>query len=928
MEEKAKRVQVQAHTLRSTLLPSTIRERLVHPDATPLHQIPKDAEVEAGLAKIENLLGKRHYGAALKESEALVIGDSPVAGHYDLLRHEKRSRAHLGIADQYFIRGDRAQARKFYLRVLQADGANPAVKHLTETAGHVFDQLFRRRASLMEGLRENIRTNSFDQWCGRRRDLRDLNVLDVSHIREHVVADFQLERIFGEHPPLVPQPGFVVPWRPESDPVDFPSAVPGSTFRSLTEGSVPVDPRGADGAGSPMPTPGGRVRASLAMPLIAQVLTARLGLFALDAGLNVAGQASGTVPLFRYEYLRDKAQRTIAHIQQIEARMLPVQFELDDFSEIVDAIRRPLAEQEAELEAVKLRIDELVTQLAALAQAKQAMDATIIAFQPILDDCECDWWCWLLDVAVIALDVVVVAGILSLSLFTLPSGPGALGLSILLTLGLISAGGITIAVLMNCESVGVIERQFKDAQQGLEKSINENQAELTHALATRDILISRINALQDELSEVYQSNAARLLDAKTLDLIQAQYNSLRQSLLTRAQAVAKLAEDAFNFERDTDLHLIREAYFDKDRKDYTAAETLLRDLDGLDYVDVTGRARKTMQLSHTVSLRKHYPLSFLTLRLTGGARFVTELREFDRWFPGTHQQRIKEIRVEVLVEGQPVPARGYFSNDGVSLVRFQDTSNKRPIDNVHVFPEPDGDIARLCYKRFQRRRHVDTMAFPDFNSYLHEDRMRGLQERERNFFENVGLESTWIIEFLPDQTVNLAKLTDVRIHFQYEALFDDNLKRLLEKKRYTDRQEVATVSVKQALAEQGQPADFTGPVSFRAPIHHLDAPAVAGRIVHVGLIVKPKSQPRLESPAALDVGYDGATPVHVVTDEHGRVATATDFPTGDGVTELESMASGKGLDKVWSLQVTSLPAGLDADAVDDILLLLNYEYGP
>jgi hypothetical protein len=29
---------------------------------------------------------------------------------------------------------------------------------------------------------------------------------------------------------------------------------------------------------------------------------------------------------------------------------------------------------------------------------------------------------------------------------------------------------------------------------------------------------------------------------------------------------------------------------------------------------------------------------------------------------------------------------------------------------------------------------------------------------------------------LPDQPIDLSKLTDVFIHFQYEALFDDSLK--------------------------------------------------------------------------------------------------------------------------------------------------------
>jgi hypothetical protein len=189
----------------------------------------------------------------------------------------------------------------------------------------------------------------------------------------------------------------------------------------------------------------------------------------------------------------------------------------------------------------------------------------------------------------------------------------------------------------------------------------ETEAELNHALVVRDILIAKINALSDQLEQVYQSNAARVLDAKTLDAIQAQYNLLRQSLLTRVQAVARLAENAFNFERDADTHLIRDAYYDTGLEGYTAAETLLHDLGGFDHIDLIGRTRKAMQLSHVVSLSKHNPMSFLALAATGNGRFTTTLEDFDRWYPGTYLQRIKEVRVEVLADGEVVPARGYLS---------------------------------------------------------------------------------------------------------------------------------------------------------------------------------------------------------------------------------------------------------------------------
>jgi len=917
MNEKAKRRNskprkqlVQASPIGSTRISLPMRDRLVHPDAAPLHQIPKDNNVEVALSKVENLLGKGHYGAALQEANTLKIGNSPLAGHYALIRQEKISRAHLGIADRYFIRGDTDNARKFYELSIQMETANPTIKGLAEMAGRVFDNLVIKRKEIIKGLRESIKKDSYEQWCGQKKDLGDLTILDVAELRARVVPDFHLESVFGERLPFAPQPGYIEPLPLESDFVSFPSAVPGSVFKAATDEAINVDLGTAD-----------RIRASVAMPLIGNVMIAKVRLFALDAGLNLAGQASGTVPLFRYEYLRDKVKQSIAHIQQIESRMLPIQFQLDDFAEVVDAIRRPLAEQKAELEAIKQRIRELTDALAALTRAEKAVAKVVAQLQQAEEECECDWWCWTQGITLVILGTALGAA----AGFMVGVDP------VLFTPGVFFFyyGFETVQAgieQITCQNVNEITGGYQTALTGLGHAIGDVEAELHHALIVRDVLIANINALSDELSEVYQSNAARVLDAKTLDLIQSQYNSIRQSLLTRSQAVAKMAEDAFNFGRDADVHLIKEAYFDKDRKDYTAAESLLRDLDGLDYINLTGRAQKAMQLCHVVSLRKHYPMSFVAMKMAGGARFTTELKEFDRWFPGTYMQQIKEVRVEVLVDDKVVPARGYISNDGVSFVRFQDPGNKRKVDEVHVFAEPDPDLAKLCYKRFQRRRHVDTMAFPDFSSYLYEDRMRKLQDRERNFFENVGLKSTWLIELLPNQPFDLSQLTDIRIYFQYEAFFDENLKHVLEQKRYTGRREMMAISVKKLLQDEGKAADFSETVTIKVRRELFEAPVIDKKIVNVGFMIKPKGTTPLEGIAELEVSYEGAVPIRVATNNLGTVATAGDHPAGTGLAELEAMAHGKNVDGTWTVKIVGLPGGLGADAVDDIFLLLNYEY--
>jgi hypothetical protein len=306
------------------------------------------------------------------------------------------------------------------------------------------------------------------------------------------------------------------------------------------------------------------------------------------------------------------------------------------------------------------------------------------------------------------------------------------------------------------------------------------------------------------------------------------------------------------------------------------------------------------------------------------------MEDFDRWFPGTYMQRIKEVRVEVLVEDKPVPARGYISNDGVSFVRFSDTGNKIPTDHVNVFIEPDVDIARLCYKRIQRRRHIDTMAFPEFKSYLHEERMRKVQEKERNYFEGVGPESSWLIELLPDQPFDLSRITDVRVHFQYEAFFDENLKRILQPKRYTGRRESIVLSIKKLVENEGGEVvtDFSNTVKANVTRSLFEVPIIDKKIVNVGFAIKPKGTSPIDGIFKLEVSFQDSAPIQVETNSEGIVATASDHPTGTGLVDLEALINDKNVEGKWNVRIVDLPSGTTSDAIEDIFLLLNYEYLP
>jgi hypothetical protein len=204
--------------------------------------------------------------------------------------------------------------------------------------------------------------------------------------------------------------------------------------------------------------------------------------------------------------------------------------------------------------------------------------------------------------------------------------------------------------------------------------------------------------------------------------------------------------------------------------------------------------------------------------------------------------------------------------------------------------------------------------------------MRKLQDRERNFFENVGLESTWLVELLPDQPFDLARVTDILVWFAYEALFDENLKRVLEPKRYAGRQEMAAPPIGQLVRDAGGTPDFASTLSVKTTRALFDAPAIEKTIVNAGLAVRLKEERPLGGPAKLEVGFEGAAPVTVTTNELGVVATAPDHPTGDGLSELEAMVHGKSVEGAWTIRLVELPADVTTDDVDEIFLLLRCEY--
>jgi len=900
---------------------------IANPSADPAYQLPVEEDVEKELSNVELLIQEGKLGQAVLRAKQISLNESPFKQHYQFLIQGKISKSYQHIGDWYYQSGDVENAQKFYNQALDVHFADEDLNIISKKAVEAFDEVVAVREELLGAIVNAIEEDAYDQWCKIKDDLNKTSIFNSDKWGEyikklHIVA--QKPRI-PNGPPLEfgPDPvSFVTPIAPEAAGLSENIFInPGSAFNLA--GDVP-DAIDVSIKQSP-------IFYTVAMPLASQMVQTKIAIHNIRKGLGYTGDPASAIPLFRYEYLRDVALRLVGQVQRIEDRIYPLHFKVDDIAVEIEKAKRNLDNLTQEINAINQEITDWTKSLETTVKDKKIVDGILPKLDELKDDCDIDWW-------EVAVGVLSLAG-LALALIFLPEaepaaeklakkyGPDAAGE----IWDRLNAGSVIVEYWsereVNCDNVDRAIGDMKKLSKLMSEVITEAKAKITSLLNQRDHLSAQQVIMTAELKAVKQSEEKRSLNMAIMNQLLATYGDLRYHFLQRATRIARMMEEAYNFQTDGAQAIIQASYYDNKILGFTAAEKLKKDIEEFDYIQITGRKRKSVQLTQTVHLPWHYTVSFRALLLGGSAVFTTQMEHFDHWYPGTYLQRLKEVKVEVYVDGVLTPVQGYLSNLGSSFVRFRDPGNKVKIDNVHVFGEKDDELVKLCFKRLQRSYHNETMAFPLFESPLADERGRQLQDRERNFFENVGLESTWKIELLPDQPFNLAHITDVRLIFQYEAMFDETLKSLMESKRFDNRSDVSLLSIKNILTESGGSFSLPtlSPIIIAGTMFQY--PHIEKTIKHVGFMIKRKNQAALGEAVNIQASFQNEPAVTVTTDEQGLVVTGGNKTAGTNTTALMNMCQGKNVEGDWSVQL-QLPPTLQPDVIEDVLLMLNYEYAP
>lgn len=378
---------------------------------------------------------------------------------------------------------------------------------------------------------------------------------------------------------------------------------------------------------------------------------------------------------------------------------------------------------------------------------------------------------------------------------------------------------------------------------------------------------------------------------------------ISRAYLNQAIVVARLMEQAYEFEIGKPLDIIKPTYVRCELSGLLAGDFLLRDIDSFTFFRIL-LSEKKQPMKEIISLADRYPVQFLRdFQQTGRMEFRTELSDFDRSYPGAYQQRIK--RVEVVVEGL-IGREGLhasLTNTGLCLTRLRNGDTKMRLLQSET----------LLLSRY--RIGPDSVVFaPD--------------QEMRAIFEQSPISTSWIFELSPAANdIVLNYITDVKLIIYYESFFDPELKPLVLEELAAEQINSGRriVALRYELFDEFFAFQDTGEVTFTLRQTMLPFYQTEPRIRELTLLIETDEGVSPENLAIRISAADG-TAVTQVTTSDGAVST--------GGTHPLTAFIGKPWLQQWTIAIpealnqAQFDTGFEWSQVRNIIMAAEYEFAP
>lgn len=229
--------------------------------------------------------------------------------------------------------------------------------------------------------------------------------------------------------------------------------------------------------------------------------------------------------------------------------------------------------------------------------------------------------------------------------------------------------------------------------------------------------------------------------------------------------MAKLAERAFQFERNTNETHIQFGHWDSLKRGLLAGERLTLELNRLEKAYLDDNAR-TLEIEKHVSLAQLDPEALFTLKASGVCEFELPEILFDYDFPGHYCRKIKTVAISIpAIMGPYESVKATLTQAGNRTLLIPDAAACQYL----IKPEanqakPDDSVLRVDWR--PREEIAISSANNDAGAFE-------LNFRDERYlpFEGTGAVSHWRLS-MPRQTNRFSfdTISDVVVHLRYTAL--------------------------------------------------------------------------------------------------------------------------------------------------------------
>jgi hypothetical protein len=273
--------------------------------------------------------------------------------------------------------------------------------------------------------------------------------------------------------------------------------------------------------------------------------------------------------------------------------------------------------------------------------------------------------------------------------------------------------------------------------------------------------------------------------------------SVADTYLRYAIEIAFLAEQAYEFESDKRLDVIRFDYDLSEVGAMLAADFLMRDLDTLENDLVVSNRVRQQQVRYVVSMAREFPETLRELSDTGGVGFSLRLEQLERHFPGLLNLRIQSLDVQPVALMDPARVSVALTHQGSGMVRLKAHPGASQL-NVSDLPATDDWLGEAAPDWPAKIR----LSRPETEIFSGLARQDASAPNQRAAFEGLPGASNWRLDLSSrENSIVPGSLTDVLLTFVLSGYFDPDLKNVLAGIAPVRTATTAYISARRALPD-------------------------------------------------------------------------------------------------------------------------------